>query len=69
MSKTETGKIRTSAGASGTQKERPASAGMSRHLDPLINQDLGDYFRVARQNEAARAADATREVTGAVVAC
>ena len=26
-----------------------------------------DYFRVARQNEAARAADATREVNGAVV--
>jgi hypothetical protein len=26
-----------------------------------------DYFRLARQNEAARAADATREVNGAVV--
>jgi len=32
------------------------------------NRKLAGHFQVARENEAARAADATREVNGAVVA-
>jgi hypothetical protein len=37
-------------------------------VGPLALFFMVDYFRLARQNEAARAADATREVNGAVVA-